>query len=81
MITEGDHYEEKLIKMNPILNKRNRYKDILPCKFLFLFRDEFNNVKIFGKTENLIEESDNYINASFINVKYLLNLFLSFRVL
>ena len=76
MITEGNHYEEKLIKMNPILNKRNRYKDILPCKFLFIFRDEFNNVKIFGKSEN-IDESDNYINASFINVNFLLILYIN----
>ena len=43
MITEGNQYEEKLIKMNPILNKRNRYKDILPCKF-FIFIREMNSI-------------------------------------
>ena len=34
MITEGENYEEKLVKMNFTLNKLNRYKDIRPCKYL-----------------------------------------------
>ena len=33
MITEGKNYEEKLVKNNFSVNKLNRYKDILPCKF------------------------------------------------
>jgi len=67
MITEGKNYEEKLTKMNFSLNKLNRYKDILPCKFLFL-SDEFNRVDVFGQKSNIEENGKNYINASFINV-------------
>jgi hypothetical protein len=37
MITEGKNYEERLVKMNPNLNKLNRYKDILPCNFILFF--------------------------------------------
>ena len=33
MITEGDNYKENLTKMNSNLNKFNRYKDVLPCKY------------------------------------------------
>lgn len=69
MITEGKNYEEKLVKMNPMLNKLNRYKDILPCKFFFNKRDEFNRVNVFGGNANLINgQGANYINASYINV-------------
>lgn len=67
MITEGKNYEEKLVKMN-FLNKLNRYKDILPCKYLYL-SDEFNRVDVFGQKTKIEENKENYINASFINVK------------
>ena len=39
MITEGNNYEEKLAKMNFSLNKLNRYKDVLPCKYLIFHID------------------------------------------
>jgi hypothetical protein len=42
MITEGKNYEENLVKMNPILTKLNRYKDILPCNFILFFMREMN---------------------------------------
>jgi hypothetical protein len=67
MITEGKNYEERLVKMNFNLNKLNRYKDILPCKYLIL-SDEFNRVDVFGEKAVIEENKKNYINASFINV-------------
>ena len=74
MITEGKNYEEILVKMNSSLNKLNRYKDILPCKFLFL-SDEFNRVDVLRQKTNIDEKGSNYINASFINVKNKFNFF------
>lgn len=67
MITEGKNYEERLVKMNFNLNKLNRYKDILPCKYLIL-SDEFNRVDVFGEKTDIEENKKNYINASFIHV-------------
>jgi protein tyrosine phosphatase len=68
MLTEGKQYEEKLVKLSPAVNKLNRYKDILPCKFNFL-SDEYNRVNVLGNEFSESEDlSRNYINASFINV-------------
>jgi hypothetical protein len=67
MLTEGKQYEEKLVKINPVINKLNRYKDILPCKFYFL-SDEYNKVSVFGSKAESEDISRNYINASFIHV-------------
>jgi len=67
MLTEGKIYEEKLVKLNSILSKFNRYKDILPCKYYFL-SDEYNRVNVLGNISNIDDLSKNYINASFINV-------------
>ena len=67
MLTEGKQYEEKLVKLNPVINKLNRYKDILPCKFYFL-SDEYNKVSVFGSKYESEDISRNYINASFIHV-------------
>lgn len=67
MLTEGKQYEEKLVKLSPAVNKLNRYKDILPCKFYFL-SDEYNRVNVLGNKEETEDVSGNYINASFIHV-------------
>jgi protein tyrosine phosphatase len=82
MLTEGKNYEDKLIKLNPIMNKLNRYKDILPCKIYFL-SDEYNRVEVFGDRRTNESISKNYINASFIHVNiedriYLLKCFYLF---
>ena len=34
--------------------------------------DEFNRVDVFGQKTNIDENKKNYINASFINVKYII---------
>ena len=54
MITEGKNYEEILVKMNPILNKLNRYKDILPCKFFIFLLDEMNLIGLMYLDKRLI---------------------------
>ena len=74
MLTEGKQYEDKLVKLSAELNKLNRYKDILPCKFYFL-SDEYNRVNVLGNELEPEDMSRNYINASFIHV---INLIIKF---
>lgn len=71
MLTETKSYQDNLVKLNPNLMGLNRYKDILPCKIFFFIRfiiDEYNRVDVLGKKSDIEEKSNNYINASFINV-------------
>ena len=70
-MTETKKHKGNLIILPKIFKKLNRYNDILPCKKTNFYDNLDKNNTVFLKNPNLEEEIiDNYINASYIDVKF-----------
>jgi protein tyrosine phosphatase len=68
-MTEGENYKNQLLALPKRLQKLNRYSDIIPC-IIYLNVDTYNRCTVKPGCEEITEE--NYINASFVNVKIIL---------
>ena len=75
-MTETQHHNDNLYDFHPDLLKLNRYNNILPCTF-FIYQQKVKHsiVKLAydGDEEDCHKET--YINANFINVRYVFHKF------